>query len=174
MMANRRPLFWGAFLSLAGAIALGPELFFEEGPSPSSVAPAPLPEHRGELAALRSSAAPAAQPGASEVPLSVPQADLFAVHSWYVAPPPPPAPRVTAAPPPPAPSAPALPFRFLGRLDDSQAVQVFLQQGDRLHSVRVGDVIENTYRVERIQAAQMILTYLPLQVSQSLPVGSEP
>jgi hypothetical protein len=75
---------------------------------------------------------------------------------------------------PPPPSAPPLPFQFLGKLDDSETLRVFLQRGERVHTVSVGDVIDGTYRVERIAAGQMTLIYLPLNVSQTLSVGSEP
>ena len=39
------------------------------------------------------------------------------------------------------PVAPALPFEFVGRLDDRDDQQVFLQSGEKLYVVRRGDVI---------------------------------
>ncbi|MCY1351118.1 hypothetical protein D9M69_373740 [compost metagenome] len=176
---NTRRLYWLAFLGGAGALAVVPELFFAEPEAEAlAVRPAARPEARGTLAELRSPQAPAAD-GVKPATASgqpVPQADLFAAQSWYVAPPAPPAQAVQASapPPPPRPSAPPLPFRFIGKLDDSQELQVFLQNGEKLYTVRVGDVIDSTYRVEGIQHARMTLTYLPLRISQSLAVGSEP
>jgi hypothetical protein len=87
------------------------------------------------------------------------------------APPPPPAPAPAPAPAA-APTAPALPFQFFGKLDDGERLRVFLLRGERIHTVSVGDVIDGTYRVERIDGGQMTLIYLPLNISQTLSVGS--
>jgi hypothetical protein len=35
----------------------------------------------------------------------------------------------------------------------------------------VGDVVENTYRVESFNAAQVVVTYLPLQQRQTIDVS---
>ena len=37
--------------------------------------------------------------------------------------------------------------------------------------VKSGDVIENTYRVEKVMAPTMTLTYLPLNMKQTLYIG---
>ena len=79
-------------------------------------------------------------------------------------------------PPPAAPAlavAPPLPFLFLGKLDDSERVRVFLARGTRILSVSEGDVIDDTWRIERIAGAHMTLSYLPLGLAQTLPVGSQ-
>ena len=94
--------------------------------------------------------------------------NLFASKSWYVAPPPQPPAAVAPAPPP---SAPPLPFTYLGRLDDPAKPVFFLVAGDRVLFVSKGDVIENTYRVEGITGSALTLTYLPLNIRQSLDVG---
>lgn len=98
--------------------------------------------------------------------------DVFAPRSWFVPPPPPPpAPPVEPAPPPP-PSAPPLPFTYLGRFQESpQRLVVFLVRNDRIYAVTEGDVIDNTYRVEGITAGQLALTYLPLNIRQTIAVG---
>lgn len=99
-----------------------------------------------------------------------PHADVvnaFATTSWYVPPPP-------AKPePPPKPTAPPLPFAFLGRYEDPArtSVVVMLSKGDRLYTVSEGDVIDDTYRVDRITDKTVELTYLPLQTKQSLQTG---
>ncbi|HEY0824447.1 MAG TPA: hypothetical protein VGD76_11720, partial [Ramlibacter sp.] len=81
-------------------------------------------------------------------------------------PPPPP-------PPPPAPAAaPPMPFQFMGRLDEGQGVKVFLQNGERLYTAAVGDVLEGKYRLTRIDANQLTFTYLPLEQQQVLALGS--
>lgn len=95
--------------------------------------------------------------------------NLFARHSWYVEPPPP-------QPPPPAepaaPTAPPLPFTFMGRYaEDGGPTVYFLQQGDRVHDVREGDVIDGTYVIGGESGGQLMLTYLPMDTQQSLAVG---
>lgn len=99
--------------------------------------------------------------------------DAFNVTSWYV---PPPAPRVVAkpvvvAPPPPAPTAPSLPFTYLGRYGDTASRTIILSKGDRVYTVAVGDVIENNYRVEKFTPGMVHLTYLPLNIEQTLRTG---
>jgi hypothetical protein len=94
--------------------------------------------------------------------------DAFAGRSW-VAPPPP----VVQAPPA-APSAPPLPFTYIGKMQEGETgpVTVHLVQGEQSYSVKQGDVIDKTYRVESIDAAQIVLTYLPLAIKQTLTFGS--
>ena len=101
-------------------------------------------------------------------------AALFAVHSWYVAPPPPPpaAPVVAQAPPPP--SAPPLPFAFMGSYKSQDGNPTFfLTAGDRVYDVKVGDTLDNTYSVDGVKSGQLLLTYMPLKIQQSLAVGTE-
>ncbi len=103
--------------------------------------------------------------------------DAFNPTSWYVPPPPPPPPVVVAkpivvAPPPiPVPTAPPLPFVYLGRVGDTDTRTIILSKGDHVYTVAVGDVIENTYRVEKPTAGTVNLTYLPLNIAQSLRTG---
>src|SRR5258706_11300816 len=98
-------------------------------------------------------------------------ASLFHTQSWYVAPPaPPPAPVVAGAPPPPPP--PPLPFTVMGsyaRPGDSTVY--FLTPGDRVFDVHVGDTIDNTYSVVSAANGQLQLTYKPLNIQQTLPLG---
>jgi hypothetical protein len=89
--------------------------------------------------------------------------DMFAGKSWYVAPPPP-----RAAPP----SAPPLPFVYMGKLaEEGEKIVVLLTKQDRSYAVREGDVLDNAYRVDEIRAPVMILTYLPLNIKQTIQIG---
>jgi len=100
-------------------------------------------------------------------------ASLFSPQSWYVAPPPlPPAPVVYQ--PPPAPTAPPLPFAFMGsyRTQEGGAVY-YLTAGDRVYDVKVGDTLDNTYSVDGVKSGQLLLTYMPLKIQQSIAVGDE-
>ncbi len=101
--------------------------------------------------------------------------DLFAVASWQApaaALPPP----VAAQPaPPPPPTAPPLPFTYMGKFTEpSGKVVVYLGQGDKAHTVSVGDTIGGTYRVEAVDGRQLTLTYVPLDIKQTLPTGNPP
>jgi hypothetical protein len=101
-------------------------------------------------------------------------ASLFSVLSWYVAPPPPPptAPVVVAPPPP---TAPPLPFAFMGsyRPDGATAPTFFLTAGDRVYDVKIGDTLDNTYSVDGVKSGQLLFTYMPLKIQQSLAVGDD-
>lgn len=91
--------------------------------------------------------------------------NAFGATSWYV--PPPPQPK----PPAPQPSAPPLPFTYLGKYEDGATRLIILVKGDRMYTVAEGDVIEDTYRVERVMASRVELTYLPLETPQFLATG---
>jgi len=67
-----------------------------------------------------------------------------------------------------APAAPALPFRYVGRLVQNGKTEILLMRGTMLHSIAEGDEIDGEYRVERITGASIRFTYLPGQVKQSL------
>lgn len=92
------------------------------------------------------------------------KADLFAAKSWYVPPP------VVAQKPKPPP----LPFSYGGRIIEGDRTTVFLFGPDRNQPVRQGDLIDNTWRVDAINATVMKLTYLPLNESQTLALGAAP
>ncbi len=100
-------------------------------------------------------------------------ASLFSAQSWYVAPPaPPPVPVVYQAPA--APTAPPLPFTFMGSYKaEGGGSTYFLTAGDRVYDVKVGDTLDNTYSVDEIKSGQLLLTYMPLKIQQSLAVGEE-
>lgn len=93
---------------------------------------------------------------------------VFDATSWYEPPPPPP----PAAPvPPPVPTAPPLPFTYLGRYEDAPTQLVFLVRGERMYTVSEGEVIDGTYRVARVTKGLVELTYLPLNITQTLSTG---
>jgi len=100
-------------------------------------------------------------------------ASLFSAQSWYVAPPaPPPIPMVQQAPP--APTAPPLPYVFMGSYKaEGGGSTYFLTAGDRVYDVKVGDTLDNTYSVDGVKSGQLLLTYMPLKIQQSLAVGDE-
>ena len=97
--------------------------------------------------------------------------NVFESKSWYVAPPPPPVAALPPAPPP-APVAPPLPFTYLGQYQDKDKPVIFLVRGDRILTVKPGDVIDGTYRVDGMVGASLGLTYLPLNIKQILNIGA--
>ncbi|MEB0023904.1 hypothetical protein QN370_19180, partial [Actimicrobium sp. CCI2.3] len=76
--------------------------------------------------------------------------------------------------PPPPPTAPPLPYVFMGKFDQADSHVVILTRGTRVHTVSEGDVLENTYRIEHIEANKVTFIYLPLGISQSLPIAGSP
>jgi hypothetical protein len=96
---------------------------------------------------------------------------LFHAQSWYVPPPPPPPAPVVYVPPPP-PTAPPLPFSVMGSYAHPGTPTVyFLTRGDSVFDVHVGDTIDNIYSVDGAANGQLLLTYKPLNIKQTLPLG---
>ena len=97
--------------------------------------------------------------------------NLFGATSWYVPPPPPPPPPPPKPVPPPPPTAPPMPFSFLGRYIEDGTLIILLVKGERIYTVSEGEVIEKTYRVERLHGGVLELTYLPLNIKQTISTG---
>lgn len=97
--------------------------------------------------------------------------DVFKSKNW--APPaPPPRPAQAKSQATVAPVAPPQPFSYIGKLIDAGQVVVFLARGDRNYMVHLHDVIDSSYRVDEISDQAVALTYLPLNVRQTLPTGA--
>ena len=129
--------------------------------------------HAPQAASGRASATQALTLFAHRVAGAAAAGSLFAAHSWYVAPPPPPPPAPSAASlVPPKPTAPPLPYQFMGSYTPAGgAAVVFLTRGDVVYDVRVGDTLENTYSVDKLEGGQLYLTYKPLNIQQQLNAG---
>ncbi len=93
----------------------------------------------------------------------------------YTPPPLPPAaplPSVIIAsppPPPPKPVAPALPFKYLGKIGEHHAVQ----KDEEMYELIVGQTLADHYKVESLTEEQATLIYLPLQERQVLLLRNE-
>lgn len=93
--------------------------------------------------------------------------DIFAVRTWE---PPPPPPDLSPPPPPPPPP---LPFKYLGRVvEPGKKVAFMLADDKRVFVVGVGDAIGSDYRIESFENEQLVLRYRPMNVRQSIDVGS--
>ncbi|MFJ2985358.1 MULTISPECIES: hypothetical protein [unclassified Pseudomonas] len=165
-MNTQRAVVWVGFLGVAGALAWAPGHWFGQ---------------EGEVAPIAGKLAPTPPtPVGAGLPAMKPEQaskDLFPRQQWTplqtlatVTEQPVIATPVVAA----APTAPALPFQFIGRIGDRDDLQIFLQSGEKLYVVRQGDVIDDTYRLDRVSANELDLVYLPLHQSQTLSVGSAP
>lgn len=172
-MNTKRVAGWVGFLGVAAALAWLPGYWMpaEEGDEALAVTATP--------ASGKSRVALPATPGkkkAAAIKDLSPAGDLFTARSWKAAPtlasvveqP------VNVTPVVQAPTAPPMPFQFVGRLDDRTDLQVFLQSGEKIYVVRKGDVIDDTWRLEGITDAELNLVYLPMHLSQTLSVGSAP
>lgn len=97
--------------------------------------------------------------------------DIFSIRTWQ-----PPAPQQDIAPAPPQPpQAPPLPFRFIGRVAEPGKATVFLlAEGERVLDARIGDRIGSQYRVEKLEAGQLVFRYRPMNLRQSLAIGEAP
>lgn len=166
-MFKRSTIFLGLMLTVslaAAALVSG-----EDAPGAGVVAPAASSKpSRREANEMRLPVLQLAKLARAEA--GEPEQDPFAGKSWYIPPPPPPPQKAQEAP---RPTAPPLPFRYMGQMhEEGEPVVVYLSQGTRAYTVSQGDTIENLYRVDHISTSQMTLTYLPLDIRQTLSTSS--
>ncbi|MBC7780883.1 MAG: hypothetical protein H7125_12355 [Proteobacteria bacterium] len=65
-----------------------------------------------------------------------------------------------------------MPYTYFGQsIQDGQTV-VFVTRQERTFVLRVGEVLENQYRVEEIRPPDVVLTYLPLNERQVMKIGT--
>jgi hypothetical protein len=94
--------------------------------------------------------------------------DLFAATSWDR-----PSGGQGARPAKPAaPTAPAFPYAIAGTLVDGDGLMVVFAKQNQDFVVRVGDVLDGDYRIDSIDRQSITVTYLPLRVTQVLPMGA--
>jgi len=90
--------------------------------------------------------------------------DMFTVKSWYVPPPPP---KIV-----PLPVAPPFSYAYIGKMFEmGDRPAVFLEKQKRIFIVREGDAIDRIYRIDSIVPPVMTLTYLPLDIKQTVQIG---
>lgn len=100
--------------------------------------------------------------------------DIFKSKSWYVPPPPPKPVKLPPPPPPPPPlppSAPPLPYSFMGSYEEPGGkLIIYLTKAGKIYSVSQGDTLDGIYRVEGINSGNFSITYLPLNIKQTLRI----
>ena len=92
------------------------------------------------------------------------EADPFAPRSFA------PAPPKTAHGAPAKPTAPPLPFAYLGKVVDGGKTSIFVARGDENYSLEPGQTIGGTYRVDKITDSDVTFTYLPMKTRQTLHI----
>lgn len=65
--------------------------------------------------------------------------------------------------------APALPFRYIGKMIDNGQLAVFLQKGNESFSAMEGERVGD-YRIDKITENEIRFTYLPMKTKQTLPL----
>ena len=69
----------------------------------------------------------------------------------------------------PRAEAPALPFRYIGKMIDNGQLAVFLQKGDESYTAMEGERVGD-YRIDKITESEIRFTYLPMKTKQTLPL----
>lgn len=91
--------------------------------------------------------------------------DLFPVHSWAVIAP---VAKIKPAPPPP-PVAPPTPFTYMGKMEDGpKGTLIFLMANNKVYSVSKGENVDPFWRLDGEDANQLMFTFLPLNLPQTL------
>lgn len=160
---TRRAALAAAAMTLLGSVVMGRE---NPHPTPTAAVPtgAPVAADAGvdlDLSALQRARSHEGIP------------DLFAPRKQ---PAPPATPDVASsepAAPPPAPTAPPLPFAYLGKLIDGDKLEVFIAHGDEHYSVEPGKTIDGRYKVDKVTARAVTFIYLPLGTRQSLQIPAQ-
>lgn len=93
--------------------------------------------------------------------------NIFTSQSWG----PPPTP-IVSTPQVIAPTAPPMPFLYVGKKFEDGVYEVYLTLGEKTYAVKNDDVLENIYRIDSIKPPILTLTYLPLNQTQSLQIGA--
>lgn len=73
--------------------------------------------------------------------------------------------------PPAVPTAPPMPFSYIGKYMEDGELVVFLGYRGTNLIVKTGDVIQQTYKVEKIQPPVLAVTYLPMNITQNIQIG---
>ena len=148
MSSRRLPWLLLALAATAGWAALG-----DAPPEPvaaAGMASEPLPAIRALLARVPSAAT----------------ADPFALP-----PPPPPADTLAVPPEPTLPAAPG--WRCIGKqLDEDIRWSVFLARGTETRVVRVGDTLDDAYRVAAIAPPTLTLLHLKTKIHRTIDIGA--
>lgn len=79
------------------------------------------------------------------------------------------APQVALSPP--KPTAPPLPFVYIGKVIEDGKLTVFVSKQQHNYLLKGGEVIEGTYRVDKVELGRLVFTYVPLETEQVMTFG---
>ena len=91
-----------------------------------------------------------------------------------VPPPVTPAPVVAKPEPVAVPTAPQLPFSYLGRMKKGGRITLYLLRNQEMVIAEEGATLEGLYRVDRISETAAQFVYLPLGTQQTLAIPPAP
>ncbi len=81
--------------------------------------------------------------------------------------------QVAKSTPPPAPTAPPLQFKYAGKAIADNETWVFLSQAGENLIAKLGGKINDKYRLDSINDDAITMTYLPLNVKQTLTINNK-
>lgn len=71
----------------------------------------------------------------------------------------------------PDPTPPPLQFKYIGKAIEGNQTWVFLSQDDENYIAKIGEKIDDLYRLDTINDESVTLTYLPLNAKQTLSIN---
>lgn len=71
------------------------------------------------------------------------------------------------------PTAPKLPFEYIGMLQEGEDTKVFLMKQEALHIVKEGDKIDGKYQLKSVTNNELRFIYLPLNATQTLSIEKQ-
>ncbi len=74
---------------------------------------------------------------------------------------------------PPAPTAPPLQFKYAGKAISDNETWVFLSQSGENLITKIGGKINDTYRLDSVNDVAITMTYLPLNIKQTLTINNQ-
>jgi hypothetical protein len=66
----------------------------------------------------------------------------------------------------PVKPAVSLPFRYIGQLQEESSILFFFMEGQTLHLIKTGDVINNLFRLDTFDAESKVLTWRHLPTNE--------
>lgn len=70
------------------------------------------------------------------------------------------------------PGPPALPFKFMGRMDESGQETIYLSRGDEMIIARTGETLDNTYKIQFMDSQHIEFEHIPTGEKQVLSISA--
>jgi hypothetical protein len=72
-------------------------------------------------------------------------------------------------PAPPPPTAPPIPYTYMGQIEEEGKVEFFLMQQNKLINIKVGQTLNGQWRLDGETVKYLNWTFVPLGLPQTLP-----